>query len=46
MQKTGIIPTLIEWDNDLPEFSILEEEAKRAAVSLKKAEDHYHDLAS
>jgi len=26
----GAVPTLIEWDNDIPAFSVLEQEARRA----------------
>src|SRR5262249_58805312 len=28
--RAGAIPTLIEWDNDVPEFSVLAGEAARA----------------
>jgi len=29
--RFGSTPTLIEWDNDLPDFNILEEEAEKAS---------------
>lgn len=32
--RCGAVPTLIEWDEDIPEFSVLEEEAARAQVVL------------
>jgi uncharacterized protein (UPF0276 family) len=34
--KAGPRPTLIEWDNDVPEWPILEAEARRAARLLDK----------
>ncbi|MBA4351587.1 MAG: hypothetical protein C0427_10110 [Rhodobacter sp.] len=36
--RAGALPTLIEWDNDVPEFSILLAEAARAAAILTQAE--------
>lgn len=30
-QKHGIFPTLIEWDSDIPELSVLNQEANKAA---------------
>ena len=30
LQRFGAIPTLIEWDNDLPEWSVLIDEAEKA----------------
>jgi len=36
LNKFGNIPTLIEWDNDVPEFSILEEEAAKAEAIMQK----------
>ena len=32
----GAIPTLIEWDNDIPEFDILAAEAKKAEAILQR----------
>jgi len=34
LAKTGPLPTLIEWDNDLPEFDVLLAEARRADTLL------------
>jgi uncharacterized protein (UPF0276 family) len=34
---TGPLPTLIEWDNDVPDFSALADEARRAASILGRA---------
>lgn len=34
LDRTGPIPTLIEWDNDLPEFEILLHEAEHAGTLL------------
>ena len=34
--KGGARPTLIEWDNDVPEWSVLSAEADRAAAVLQK----------
>ena len=32
--KAGPLPTLIEWDNDVPDWPVLEAEAARAAKLL------------
>lgn len=32
----GAVPTLIEWDNDIPEFCVLESEAKKADVIMQQ----------
>lgn len=37
VRQGGIRPTLIEWDNDVPEWSVLENEAARAAQVLQAA---------
>jgi len=34
LQRTGAVPTLIEWDADLPELTVLLEEAARAQSCL------------
>ena len=34
LEKFGQVPTLIEWDNDIPEFDILAEEGKKAQMIL------------
>lgn len=36
--RTGPVPSLIEWDNDVPDFSVLEAEAKRARGILSCAD--------
>lgn len=38
--RAGALPTLIEWDNDVPDFPILLAEAARAAAILTRAEVH------
>ncbi|QPZ92963.1 MNIO family bufferin maturase [Thioclava electrotropha] len=43
VSKTGQLPSLIEWDNDVPDFATLMAEAKRASMILSG--DH-HALAS
>ncbi len=43
VSKTGPLPSLIEWDNDVPDFASLMAEAKRASMILSG--DH-HALAS
>jgi hypothetical protein len=35
--RTGAIATLIEWDNDVPEWSVLRAEAERAQAVLARA---------
>jgi uncharacterized protein (UPF0276 family) len=34
--RTGPLPTLIEWDNDVPAFAVLMEEARRADAVLER----------
>jgi len=34
LAKTGALPTLIEWDNDVPDWPVLAAEAARAAAHL------------
>ncbi|WP_088723523.1 DUF692 domain-containing protein [Thioclava sp. F42-5] len=43
VSKSGPLPSLIEWDNDVPDFATLMAEAKRASMILSG--DH-HALAS
>ncbi|OWY02107.1 hypothetical protein B6V76_11765 [Thioclava sp. IC9] len=43
VSKTGPLPSLIEWDNDVPDYATLMAEAKRASMILSG--DH-HALAS
>jgi uncharacterized protein (UPF0276 family) len=38
LARTGPLPTLIEWDNDLPDFATLLAEADRAQASLQDAQ--------
>ena len=40
LDKFGGIPTLIEWDNDIPEFSVLETEATKASIIMQQVKDH------
>lgn len=35
LDRAGQVPTLIEWDNDIPEWSVLQSEAMRAEVLLQ-----------
>lgn len=35
--QTGALPTLVEWDNDVPDWSILQAEAQRAQAVLDRA---------
>jgi len=37
MGKTGPLPTLVEWDNDVPEWPVLAAEAARAASVMAEA---------
>ena len=37
MQQWPHIPTLIEWDNDLPAFSVLEQQAQQASTIQQQA---------
>jgi uncharacterized protein len=39
--RAGALPTLIEWDNDVPDFPVLLAEASRAADILTRAEVHH-----
>lgn len=36
LSLTGSVPTLIEWDNDIPDWTVLAAEAKRAHKSLQE----------
>jgi len=38
--RCGAVPTLIEWDNDIPDWSVLSAEAARAEVLLSHQHDH------
>lgn len=37
LAKTGPLPVLVEWDNDVPDWPVLRDEATRAAVTLDRA---------
>lgn len=39
LEKFGPIPTLIEWDTDIPSFRVLETEAKTAQAQLDRAKE-------
>lgn len=41
-RRFGAVPTLIEWDSDLPEFTVLQAEARKADLNRRAA----HDLAA
>ena len=46
ISRTGPIPTLIEWDNDVPTWPVLFAEAQRAETILHGAvAEHCHDAA-
>ncbi len=40
LEKFGSMPTLIEWDNDIPAFSVLQAEASKARVLMQQVH-HY-----
>ena len=47
LRHVGPVPTLIEWDNDVPEFRIVAAEAARARAALRLASlPQHHDLAA
>jgi uncharacterized protein len=37
IERAGPMPTLIEWDNDVPDFATLRREAARAELHLRRA---------
>ena len=37
MSKTGALPTLVEWDNDVPDWPVLAAEAERATAVMAEA---------
>ena len=44
--RTGPVPTLIEWDNDVPTWPVLFAEAQRAETIIHAAvAEHCHDAA-
>lgn len=44
--RTGPLPTLIEWDNDVPDFPVLHAEAARARSVLRRHAERPHARAS
>jgi len=40
LQQFGNVATLIEWDNDIPEFKVLEVEASKADIIMQQAKNH------
>lgn len=36
LERTGPVPTLVEWDNDVPAFAVLEAEANRVEGALAR----------
>lgn len=46
LARTGPLPTLIEWDNDVPPFGTLLREAERAGTALDRAREVRLALAS
>jgi hypothetical protein len=41
LKTLGPVPTLIEWDQNIPDFHILEEEARKAQTYMNKVELNY-----
>jgi uncharacterized protein (UPF0276 family) len=41
LARFGPKPTLIEWDTDIPDFSVLQEEAARAECALRNAGERH-----
>ena len=39
LRQAGALPTLIEWDNDVPEWSVLAKEARRAFRVMENCAD-------
>lgn len=42
VERTGPLPTLIEWDNEIPEWNALAQQARRAQTVMKKQRIKYH----
>jgi hypothetical protein len=40
IRRTGPLPTLVEWDNDVPDWPVLAAEAARAEAVLRQEVDH------
>ena len=43
--RAGLKPTLIEWDNDVPDYPVLAAEAAKADAILSEAQSEAHALA-
>ena len=39
VERAGALPTLIEWDNNVPDWPVLEAEARRAEKIMQSTED-------
>jgi uncharacterized protein (UPF0276 family) len=46
LTRFGALPTLVEWDTDVPPLPVLLEEAARAAVRLDRARRGAHDAVA
>ncbi|HJW03353.1 MAG TPA: DUF692 domain-containing protein, partial [Azospira sp.] len=46
LQRFGPVPTLIEWDQDIPPFAVLQGEAAQAQACLDALEEPAHALAA
>lgn len=46
LARTGPLPTLVEWDNDVPDFPVLQAEAARAQTVLRRYAGALHARAS
>ena len=44
LKQTHQVPTLVEWDNDLPEFNILLQEAEKARAYQQKYSQGYDEI--
>jgi uncharacterized protein (UPF0276 family) len=42
LTRFGRVPTLIEWDTNIPDFAVLQEEAFQAERALRRVEEHSH----
>jgi hypothetical protein len=42
LKRTGPVPTLIEWDNDVPAWNVLAAEAQRANAMLRERRTNAH----
>ena len=43
---TGPLPSLVEWDNDVPEWPVLADEVRKADRHLARAKDHARGLVA